>query len=131
MSSIFTGEERAMLNDLTEQTRGALLASFEERANNVLAAVFGGHHHWPKVKKFVSGFCDCYEINYSGNLATWDSDKLTRLVISAHDQCIRAEVGPSGPGMVKIRLHPRAGRNGQMHKRHPSIETAIAQLRGY
>jgi hypothetical protein len=90
-----------------------------------MRAVFGGEHHWPRVTKHaMPRFWEC---SHLGELATYDGDKLTRLVFAAHKHCIRASVGPSGPGRVKIMLHNRKGREGQMHERHPTIETALCR----
>ena len=63
------------------------------------------------------------------SLATFDYDRLTHLVVLAHDRCIRAEIGPSGPGMLNLTLHQRPGRTGEMTRRHPTLEDAIIQLR--
>jgi hypothetical protein len=62
-------------------------------------------------------------------LASWDFNQLTRLVIGAHDDCIRVEVEPHGFGYLKINMWPREGREGSMSKRHPTIEEAVATYR--
>lgn len=107
-----------------------LLAPFSVRAERVLAKVFHGLHHCPKIHKdeMLNGF-EMWEVNKYGEMATFDFDELTRLVIAAHDECIRAAVAPSGPGMVKIRLWPRYGREGRFSERHPTMEKAIETLR--
>jgi hypothetical protein len=60
--------------------------------------------------------------------ATYDRDALTRLVILAHDRCLRVAVCQSGPGRLRISAHPRQ-REGAMHRRHPTMEQAIGLLR--
>ncbi|HTO29615.1 MAG TPA: hypothetical protein VL202_00325 [Pararhizobium sp.] len=62
-------------------------------------------------------------------LASWDFNQLTRLVIGAHDECIRIEVEPHGFGYLRINMWPRKGRDGAVHERHPSIEQAITDYR--
>lgn len=62
-------------------------------------------------------------------LSTFDFDYLTRLVVMAHDRCIRVEIVPSGPRLIGIELHKRHAREGEMHRRHPTIEQAIARIR--
>lgn len=62
-------------------------------------------------------------------LSTFDFDYLTRLVVMAHDRCIRAEIVPSGPGMIGLHLHKRHWREGPMHSRHPTIDQAVAAIR--
>lgn len=65
----------------------------------------------------------------SNSLATWDFDQLTRLVIGAHDECIRLEISPCSFQYIRISMWPRKGREGPMHSRHPTIEDAIATYR--
>ncbi len=106
------------------------LKSFSARAEAVLSKTFHGLHHCPKIKKhYEDSEHEMWETNKYGDLSTFDFDDLTRLVISAHDECIRAAVCPSGPGMVKIRLWPRTCREGKNYERHSTIETAIERLR--
>jgi hypothetical protein len=62
-------------------------------------------------------------------LATIDSDGLTRLVVGAHDRMIRVEVEGCGPGMLRVSMWPRAVREGELHKRCPTIEDAVASIR--
>lgn len=64
------------------------------------------------------------------SLATYDFDDLTRLVVMAHDRMIRVEIVPTGFGTIGIDLHKRHTRDGEMFKRHPTIEDSIARVRG-
>lgn len=93
----------------------------------MFADVVGGHHHiHGKVHPHGSGI----KINStSGFWATYDYDGLTRLVVLAHDRMIRVELRPSGPRMVGFALWKRHTRDGEMHKRHPTIEQAIEHHR--
>lgn len=87
----------------------------------------GGRHHLPKIKEFGRGVC----VNYRGDLSTFDSDKLTRLVILAHKRAIRIEIGSSGPGMVKIIAHKRQHGDRatlRFHERHPTLMEAIPEI---
>ncbi len=70
------------------------------------------------------------ETTWHGRLATYDFDGLTRAVVMAHDRCIRFEVGPSGPGMVRLMVHKRHSRDGNMYERHPTLEEHVAEIRG-
>ena len=97
------------------------LEPFEARAKNALFYVFGGSHHWPRIKK-CGVLYPYWELNYYGDLATYDSDSLTRLVVAAHQYCLRVSIGQSGPGMVKVTLHNRTVRVGRLHERHPDLE---------
>lgn len=87
----------------------------------------GAHHIGGKVKPCGNGI----EINirYGFSAATFDFSGLTEAVIMAHDRCIRFEIEPSGPGMLKLIFHKREGREGLVWQRHPTLEQAISKLR--
>jgi hypothetical protein len=108
----------------------AELKPFAERAEAVLSQVFGGMHHCRNVHRFFVGTeMEMWEFNTFQELSTFDSNRLTELVIAAHDQCVRVTVGPSGPKRVKIQMWPRKGREGKLYNRHPTIEQAIETAR--
>lgn len=102
--------------------------SFEVRAERVLSKAFRGIHHAGNIKKF-GGPYPWWETSVYGGLSTCDLDDMTRLVIAAHDNCVRVEVTSSGPRMVKLLLHNRK-RDGTISERHPTIEEAIKDVRG-
>ncbi|HZS84188.1 MAG TPA: hypothetical protein VFA50_15035, partial [Stellaceae bacterium] len=58
----------------------------------------------------------------------YDFDHLTRLVIAAHDRCVRLDIEPAARRYLWLILHPRE-REGGMSRRHPTIEQAIADFR--
>ena len=88
----------------------------------MLRDFFRGFHHAPKIKMCGTGI----EASTSKPMATFDFDTLTKLGIMSHDRCIRTEICPSGPGLLKLRLWKRA-REGLMHERHPNIGDALNQ----
>jgi hypothetical protein len=90
--------------------------------------VGGEHHITGNVYAFGRGIrCSMF----SGMLSTFDFDKLTRLVLLAHDRCIRAEIISSGPNRVGVALHKRHTREGTISQRHPTISQAIETHRKY
>lgn len=98
----------------------------KQEATDFFSELFGGEHHLPSpIKEFGMGF----SLNFRNDFATWDFNTMTRFVIMCHDKCIRGEVQPAGP-MLKLAIHKRAGREGKMNERHPTIEQAIASYRG-
>ncbi len=109
------------------------LPSREERspdvakAMKVLEIAFLGEHHLPyEVKVYpLGGGREMVETNVCDGLSTFDFDRLTRLVLAAHDCCVRVEIDSSGPRMLKLRLHPRQGREGEMWQRHPTMEELL------
>ncbi len=98
------------------------LPPFSERAEAVIAEVFGGLHNAPKVRKVRD---DYWKLNAYGGLATFDDSRLTTLVFAAHRHCVRAEIDHSGPRRVKIILSDRKGRTGSMFTRHPDLQEAL------
>jgi len=97
-----------------------------ECANMVADLQYGFHHITGKIKPCGSGIKVSL---HNLRAATFDFDGLTRLVVMAHDRCIRAEITPSSPCRLGLLLHKRKGRDGAMHNRHPDLETAIAATR--
>lgn len=99
----------------------------KEQAEAFFGELFHGEHHIPgEVRPFGLG----WKVNaYSGSLATFDFDGLTRLVLLAHDRCVRAELVAGGPGRVGIAIWQRRARTGGMGERHPTIEQAFASWR--
>lgn len=84
----------------------------------VLSDTFLGEHHVPKCYVWGKGIlCAC-----DRPLSTFDFDGLTRLVVSAHDRCVRVEIAPRGPQVIAICLHKRSGREGAVWDRHPTLE---------
>ena len=61
-------------------------------------------------------------------LATYDYRDLTRLVVMAHDRCIRAEIQPARGNAITIILTKRS-REGDQDRRHPTLEENVAKIR--
>lgn len=106
---------------------------FTRRAIDILCRALGAPYNiavnWDKVDwRYGTGVS--FVLGRSPSLATWDFNHLTKLVIGAHDECVRVEVEPHGFGYLRISMWPRAGRDGDIARRHPTIEQAIAQYRG-
>lgn len=99
----------------------------KEQAVEFFSEFYGGQHHFPKggVKAWGEGFCVVHD---QGDLATYDWDKLTRLVLMAHDQCIRVSIFPNAFKSLRIAIWKRE-REGGLSKRHPTIEEAIELYR--
>jgi hypothetical protein len=88
-------------------------------------AFYGGEHHFPSdLKPYGFG----WSMSHFGSMATFDFNELTRLVLLAHERCIRAEISQGGPNRLRIAIWKRE-REGAMHERHPTIEQAIEEFR--
>jgi hypothetical protein len=96
-------------------------------ATEFFAEFYDGRHHIPKsgVKEFGDGW---YVSHNRGDLATYDYNQLTRLVLMGHDKCIRVSVAPSNFNTLKICIWKRQ-REGGMSSRHPTLEQAIEKFR--
>lgn len=60
--------------------------------------------------------------------STYDTDTLTRLVVIAHEMCVRVEINPCNPTHLELLFHERQ-RNGDISERHATIESAIEKCR--
>lgn len=86
----------------------------------MLAEWSGGAHHLPRVHPWGVGVC----INHSGDLSTYDFNRLTELVVLSHRDAIRIEIRSSGPRLVRIIAHkrmPMDGTDQQQWERHPTL----------
>ena len=110
------------------ETQEPIDPEHEARIERVLAAAFRGIHHtgWDRRRHCGGGVS---VIKFAG-LATFDWDELTRLVIAAHDECVRVEILPASPRDLKILLHARVLESDSSYERHPTIEEAIERFRG-
>lgn len=61
-------------------------------------------------------------------LATYDFRDLTRLVVMAHDRCIRAEIQPARGNAIAVILTKRS-RDGNQSEWHPTLEENVAKIR--
>jgi hypothetical protein len=97
----------------------------------ILGIVYGGLYHISaKLEKVKWDHERAIEIKISyPNLATFDFNNLTKLVILCHDACIRLEIEPNTFNSIRFWFHRREGREGSMSRRHPTIEQAIENTR--
>ena len=97
-----------------------------DKAEWFINIVFGGRHHCKKVEDKVNHVLVVPNSNHS--FATFDGDKLTKIVMASHQLCLRAEVEANGMHGLRIMLHNRAAREGRLWERHPDIETMIEKF---
>lgn len=81
--------------------------------------------NWRKAE-FVSG-ASIFAIRSS--MATFDFNQMTRLVILAHDYCVRVEVSARTVRYLELMFHDRKPDGIEIWERHPTIEAAIAAVR--
>jgi hypothetical protein len=98
----------------------------QDEASDFFAEIFGGRHYVPPIlKKYGEG----WKITCGRNLATFDGNLLTRIVLLAHEKCIRVEVVPVNFGLLGIIVHKRQLNSTKLFERHPTIEQAIEEFR--
>ena len=93
----------------------------------VFDLVCGEHHLYSKIKPY--GFGISY--NTGNDFSTFDFNTMTIAVFMAHDRCIRLSVHAAYNHMVKLCLWKRKGREGDICKRHPTLDQAITEYRKY
>lgn len=99
-----------------------------EEATEFFSEYYGGAHHIPNYKVDSEGYG--FSVTHDGGgIATFDGNGLTRLVLMAHEKCIRVSVNPKNSRSVKIYIHKRFGTEGSIGERHPTIEMAIENYR--
>jgi len=102
-----------------------------EAVANLLGRVFLGIYHLPSAALGRVKWDDEYymEFIYDCDLATYDFDHLTALIVYAHDEMIRINIRGCGPRYLKMTFHQRKRRTGNISERYPTIEDHIAELR--
>lgn len=96
---------------------------FQQRAEAMLARVFGGMHHVHGLKKVQPDrYWTCL---HQGGAASFDFSILTRLVLGAHEYCLRVEITGGGPNRLKIHVSNRNRSADNSYERHPKIGEAI------
>lgn len=99
----------------------------KEEATAFFSELYYGEHHIPKHQVFEFGYG--WMVKHDrGDLATFDYNDLTRLVLMAHDKCIRVSVSPLNKSVLQIAIWKRQ-REGPMAERHPTLEQAIEKFR--
>jgi hypothetical protein len=97
-----------------------------------LGFVYRGLYHlpWPPLERAEWWNDQRVEVSVSDDdLATWDWNLLTVLVVVCHDLGLRLAVHSGGPRRLKLYFTQRTAREGDISKRMPTIEDQIATIR--
>ena len=114
----------------TEEQRqlAAIPAEVSERIERVLARAFRGIHHCERWRSRRPFGPNGLEVIHYHELATFDYDELTRLVIAAHDEAVRVRLIGAANRYIRIGLTARE-REGDFSTRHDTIEAATEKAR--
>ena len=100
---------------------------------NFLGDVFLGIYHMNYTSLSKADWSDerHIEVVVGADMATYDNDVLTRIVVLAHDRMLRVELRGLAPGYVKLTFHRRLKREGQLWERMPTLEEHTEALRAH
>jgi len=110
---------------------GAQFSLFGEDVADLLDDLYGGIYHvnHSALKRVDWAHGECIRLTIDDSrMSTFDCADLTKLVVLAHDRCIRVEIQAAAHGFLWLVFSPR-NRNGTMYERHPTLEDHIALLR--
>lgn len=104
-----------------------------ERVAEILGLTFAGIYHIPEQTLFHKRTDwsreTCISIVIREELATWDRNDLTVLVILCHDACIRFSVSAISRGYLELCFHQRKRGEVSTMRGHPTLEAQVARTR--
>ncbi len=110
----------------------ANMSQLGKEVADLLGDLFLGIYHLSSValKKVDWGDDSCIRITLSGSMATFDGDKLTRLVVLSHDRMIGVDLGPCNFQNLEVLFHKRKNRvGGDTYHRMPTMESHMEMIR--
>jgi len=122
-----TAKHRGAARPLSQDVPGASV--FGMKVATIIDDIWALYNVPRQVKRSDFSSTHHVEMLWDLDLATYDFDALTQLVIRCHDACVRVSISPCNMRYLKIMFHPRVGREGLMYERHPTMEDAIQRVR--
>lgn len=90
-----------------------------------LAEFSGGYHHLGNLRMYGRGV----EMTTFQDYSTFDSDRLTLIVIAAHARAVRVEIEPCSPDYLRIVAHKRIDDpSARIHLRHPNLSDLAGMI---
>lgn len=96
----------------------------KQRCWELLEGWCGGDHRMQPVRHWGFGLA----MRWKGDVATYDGDMLTWLVLLAHSHCCRVAISPHSPGYVRVEVWARKP-NGGRSQRHPDLLDLMLRCR--
>ena len=98
-------------SQLVYREKKVTISPLGKKVAKILGFVWDGLHHCNPTMLFhkrTDWSSDHHiEVVIYGELATWDFNKLTKLVILCHDECIRMSIEGANINYMRLRFHPR------------------------
>jgi hypothetical protein len=116
--------------DWIKSNREPRLCKFGEKVADILDEVFAGIYHIDRavMKPGVQWDSDrLIEIVIGYGLSTFDSNKLTHLVVMAHAHCVRLEISAATHGYLRLSFSSRS-LSGSIMDRHPTLADHIESI---
>lgn len=101
-------------------------SNFGARVAYLLDRLMPGIHNVPCRSLEQAKWSDdnTVRITWYGSLSTYDSNKLTELVLLCHDLSIRCEIEPCAPRYLRLSFGRRI-RNGSLYEGHPTLTRVL------
>ena len=119
-----------------EKKYNLTVSKFMREVLDILDCVYSGLHHTNYYEQFKkSKYCETLFAEYvdrANELSTYDFNRLTKLVVLAHDKGIRVSVSSDRKKGLVICFHNRMGKRHNdhpMNQRHPTLSKAVKQVR--
>lgn len=119
-----------------ENKYNLVVSKFMREVLDIMDCVYSGLHHTNYYEQFKKKqYCETRFAEYidrANELSTYDFNRLTKLVVLAHDKGIRVSITSDRKKGLVILFHNRMGIRGNgfsMSQRHPTLSKAIKQVR--
>jgi hypothetical protein len=103
-----------------------------ESVADLLGDVWRGIYHLDTPALQRVDWMDDYSIRFIlsyRNLATWDGQELTMLVVLSHDRLLRLDIDAVAPHRIELLFHQRKEWNGDISEGMPTVEQHIGMIR--
>lgn len=103
------------------------LSEIGEKAADILGAAYQGIYHLPHGSLHKTDWNDPWvcKVWVYDDIATWDGNALTTMIVLAHDKSVRLAIRVHNRRRLCLWFSPRERDAGSITRAHPTIENAI------
>jgi len=118
-------------SDWVKESLKRPMSSIGILAADILGEAYQGIYHLPHGSLRATDWNDPHwcKVWVYDDIATWDGNALTTLVILAHDKCVRLAIRVHNQRRLLLWFSPRDREAKSRSYLHPTIEEAIALVR--